>query len=132
MPRLQEVDAIGAQFYLNGQYANAINALLLFWQPVTMAQIGANQNNYNVGEFRVARLSSDASRNITGFANGENGIVLHVINVGAQDIVIQDQHVDSSEANRVITLSGADVTLGPDAVMLLWYDPVTLRWRQIV
>ena len=103
----------------------------------TPAQITADQNDYVGAEgtatsrSTVWRISSDAARNITGIGNPLQGRVLTLINVGAQNIVIQNQNALSTAANRVITGTGADVTLAADDTMDLWYDSTTARWRAL-
>ncbi len=99
------------------------------------SQITGDQNNYAGAEgtatsrSTVWRLSSDAARNITGIAGGLQGRVLKLVNVGAQNIVIQNQNASSTDVNRVITGTGADITLAADDTMDLWYDSTTQRWR---
>lgn len=93
------------------------------------AQITSNQNNYDVGPTAFARLSTDASRNITGLTNGTNGRFLIISNIGSFDLVLQHQNASSTAANRIITPDGADVTLNPDESVWLEYDSTTSRWR---
>jgi len=91
-------------------------------------QITANQNNYSVADYSIWRLNTDASRNITGFV-AENYKKLTIINVGSNDIVLKNQDVSSTAGNRIITGTGADITLVADDVALLWYDNTDSRWR---
>lgn len=103
----------------------------------TPAQITGDQNDYAGAEgtatsrSTVWRISSDAARNVTGLAGGLQGRRLILINVGAQNIVIQNENAGSTVANRVITGTGADITLSADDTMELWYDSTTARWRVI-
>ena len=127
---------------LKGLFAHAKGG---FWhdgamREITPAQITGNVNDYNptTGSMEnVWRLSSDASRNITGLRAipGENatlaGRQLTLINVGANPIVIQNDNAGSSAFNRVLTGTGADVTLSPDHTMTLWYDVTRQRWRVV-
>jgi hypothetical protein len=94
-------------------------------------QITADQNNYDIETSEALRISSDASRTITGFNGGSSGRVLRLYNVGANDIIIAHQNVSSTAANRVITTAGSDFTLSQDTAMYLEYDATTLRWRQL-
>lgn len=93
------------------------------------AQITSNQNNYATGTADTLRLTTDAARNITGFAGGVDGRTIRVINVGAQDIVLQNQNASSTDINRIITGTGADITVAADDVVQLHYDGTTQRWR---
>lgn len=98
--------------------------------PTSPAQITANQNDYNPSSTSgVWRLNSDAARNITGIAGSASGRRITLVNVGAQNIVIQNQNVGSTTTNRIITGTGADITLAGDDTLDLWYDSTTGRWR---
>ena len=101
------------------------------------AQITANQNDYNpeltaTNRATVWRLSSDASRNITGIANGLQGRLLVILNVGSFDIVLTNQDASSLAANRIITGTGTSVTVAADERAILLYDSTTARWRFLV
>lgn len=93
------------------------------------AQITADQNDYNLGTGTFFRLVSNASRNITGLANGADGRMVYLVNVGANNIVLQNQNAGSTDANKIITGTGADVTLAADNAATLIYDAASQRWR---
>lgn len=101
---------------------------------ITPAQITANQDNYaptGIGTADTLRLSTDASRNITGINAGTsmiNGRELTIINVGAQNIVLSN-NVTSTAANRF--LLNADVTILPEQQIILKYDGTSARWRKV-
>lgn len=99
---------------------------------ISPSQITADQNDYAPAGFAnaaVLRLTSDASRNITGLAGGASGLIRLLENVGAQNIVLKDESASSTAANR-FALS-ADVTLAPDNATLIKYDATSSRWRVI-
>lgn len=115
---------------------DAAQALGLKWAApgssiLSPPQIVANQNNYNPGGGDIWRLSSDASRNITGIAAGVSGKRLRIANVGAFDIVLKHQDGLSTVANRLLGQGFADITLTPEFQADLWYDPTTTRWRMV-
>jgi hypothetical protein len=92
------------------------------------AQITGNQNNYVVGQMVTdLRLSTDASRNITGITNGRKGRVMRVFNVGSFDLVLINASGSSSAGNQFAL--GADLTIGAGEGAVLWYDSVTSTWR---
>ena len=95
------------------------------------AQITANTNNYDAGANSWLRVNTDASRNITGIVARKIERTLWVLNVGAQDLVLQNQNGSSTAANRIISPTGADITLGANDSARLWYDTTTSRWRII-
>lgn len=97
---------------------------------ITPSQITANQNDYNPTGLATAstlRLSSDASRNITGLQGGADGRLLILHNVGAQNIVLVDESASSTAGNRFALT--ADVTILPDQMITLQYDSTSSRWR---
>lgn len=104
---------------------------------ITPAQIAANQNDYAPADSVTAtkttvlasilRLSSDASRNITGMVDPRDGVVKTLINVGANPIVLKNADVGSTAANRFDF--GADVTLAAKQSAKIRYDGTDSRWK---
>lgn len=93
------------------------------------SQITATQNNYalTVGANNV-RLSTDAARTITGFvAESGSSVTLH--NVGSFAITIAHESASSVAANRVISPTGADLTIPVNNGITITYDATTARWR---
>jgi hypothetical protein len=93
------------------------------------AQITANQDNYSPSAGMFQRWSSDASRNVTGMVAGVAGEIRYVWNVGANDIVLQNENASSTAANRFANSTGADITLGANKCALCMYDATSSRWR---
>lgn len=98
-------------------------------QENSPSQITADQNDYAIGDYSVLRLSTDASRTITGFAGGTQGRILIVFNVGSNALVLANQSASSTATNRIITGHGANITVDADNSASLWYDNTTQRWR---
>lgn len=94
----------------------------------TPAQLVVNTDNYNPSTAGWLRLSTDASRNLTGVTGGAEGRELWITNVGSFNLVLVEQ-ATSTAANQIITGTGADVTLAPLDNALLKYDNVSARWR---
>jgi hypothetical protein len=111
------------------QGAAATNPGTFSTVALTPAQIKSDQNNYAPGTGWFQRWSSDASRNVTGLAAGVDGQVVEIWNVGAQNIVLQNQNASSTAANRFLTSTGADLTLAADKCAEGRYDATTARWR---
>ena len=95
----------------------------------TPAQFVANQDNYDPGNYDVLRISSDASRTVSGFSDGRKGRILHLVNVGSNDIVLAHESASSTAANRLLISSHADATLLPGQTAMAYYDDTTQRWR---
>lgn len=97
---------------------------------ISPSQITSNQNDYSptgLSTATVLRLTSDASRNITGIAGGADGRVLVLFNVGSFDIVLKDASGSSTAANRLAF--GADLTISASKSVTLQYDSTSSRWR---
>jgi hypothetical protein len=99
------------------------------WSSDTPAQITSNQDDYGLADAVVHRLSSDAARVITGFAAPYNRRKILIINVGSFNITINHDDGNSAPANRVLSGTGANVTLQPNHCVVLWYDFASTRWR---
>lgn len=109
---------------------SALSALALTQLSVTTpAQLAADVNDYDLSAGQWARVSSDASRNVTGILAEADGTWKLVTNVGANNVVLQHQNAGSSAANRILSHSGADITLAAEDAALLIYDDTTDRWR---
>jgi hypothetical protein len=109
--------------------ATTIGSGLLLAGDLSPAQITADQNDYSptgLATASVLRLSSDASRNLTGLGGGTDGRVVGLVNVGSHAVVLKDASASSSAANRFAF--GADVTLAARQGAVLWYDATASRW----
>lgn len=102
---------------------------------LTPAQITANTNDYAPAtvagqtflQSNVLRLSTDASRNVTGLTGGAAGRELRLCNVGSFPIVFTREDAASTAANRFAF--DADLTIQPNQSVYLWYDATSSRWR---
>ena len=98
---------------------------------VTPSQITSDQNDYALSAAASSlRLSSDASRNVTGIQGGAAGRLIIVHNVGSNPITLKkDNGSSSTAANRFAFYS--DVVLLADESITLQYDTTSARWRAI-
>lgn len=97
---------------------------------VTPSQITSNQNNYAPSAGGIYRLSSDASRTVTGWtASAVNGTTIALVNVGSNDITLSHESASSTAANRFTSEYGLDVVLTAGARAEAIYDTTTSRWR---
>jgi len=105
---------------------------LILSGDITPSQITADQDDYDPTSLSTAstlRLSTDASRNITGLAGGSDGRVLFIHNIGSNDIVLNDENASSTAANRFALNS--DVTIQADNLVVMQYDSTSSRWRVV-
>jgi len=107
-------------------------AAKLFFDADSPAQITADQDDYNPGNKIVSRLSSDATRIISGIAGGATYQVRVLVNIGSFDITLGHEDTGSSAANRIASVTASDLTLGPAKLALLVYDATSTRWRAAV
>jgi hypothetical protein len=110
--------------------AAKLNSAFLLAGDLAPPQITADQDNYNptgLSGASVLRLSSDASRGLTGLAGGSDGRVVAIVNAGSNDVALRDANAASSAANRFAF--GVDVTLTSKQSVVLWYDATDSRWR---
>ena len=101
---------------------------------ITPPQITATANNYEPAGFSgasVLRLTSDASRSITGLKASSSGRVVVLANVGSNDITLADESASSLAENRfAIAATGLSVyTIAPDDIVIVQYDRTSQRWR---
>jgi hypothetical protein len=92
----------------------------------------ADVNDYAPTGFSTAtilRLTSDASRTITGITAGGDGRYIVIYNFGAQNIVIANDNAGSAAANRIYTGTGGNYTLVPSASVALVYESGGSKWR---
>lgn len=99
---------------------------------ITPPTLAANTNDWaptGAATASVWRVSTDASRNLTGIAALATGTMLILINVGANDLVITHEDAASTAVNRIITPTAASVTVSASRSERLWYDATSSRWR---
>jgi hypothetical protein len=136
----QLADLLGTLEFLvrdsgEAQPANQIKRLIglhFLTARITPPEIAADQNDYAPAGLMTAsalRLSTDASRNITGLIGGIKDRMLAIINVGANDIVLKNENAGSAAANRFGL--DADLTLAAKQACIIWYDYDASRWRCI-
>lgn len=97
---------------------------------ISPAQITSNQNDYspaNLAVSTIARLSTDASRNITGLLAPTVNNTLYILNIGSNNIVLTNANASSTAANRFDF--GGDRTLAAGDGLMLWYDLTAARWK---
>jgi hypothetical protein len=118
----------GAAATLSVQGASSV-AGTLSTPALSPAQVTSDQNNYAPGTGWFIRLSSDASRNLTGLVAGADGQVAEIWNVGANNIVLIHESASSTAVNRFTSSTAADLTLAAGKCAELRYDTTSARWR---
>jgi hypothetical protein len=109
-----------------------VSQALVLTGDISPSQITSNQNDFAPTGFSTAstlRLSTDATRSITGLAAGTDGRIIVIHNVGSNDLVLANESASSTAANRFAI--GADTTLSANTSISLRYDATSSRWRAI-
>lgn len=89
----------------------------------------ASLDNYAIGDNRVLYFTGASNINLSGIGEGRTGRVLFIHVIGAGDITLLDDSASSFEENRILTNTGADVTLTTDQSAVLIY--LNVRWRML-
>lgn len=104
--------------------ASTFTNTLMTSGEVAPSQITSNQDNYaptGWSTCTVAYLTSDASRNITGFGNPVAGRHVWVYNGGSNNIVLKHK-TTSTAANQICGRGNADTTLTAGTGVHLYYS----------
>lgn len=101
-------------------------------ETITKSQITANQNNYVLGPEHNFRLSSDATRDITGISGGYDGKIITLYNIGPDRIRFTNQGAGSTATNRIITGTGTTYQMNPGESVQFKYDGTEQRWRRLM
>lgn len=100
----------------------------------TTQQVTADQNNYALPAGQtfvtVVGFTTDAARTFTGFAGARPGIVIFC-NRGSNNGVIANNNASSTDENRVLCHTGADITLNGNESAIMFYDYNSSKWRTV-
>ena len=127
-----QYDSVSSRWFAIAGPENVLSGSVALTGDISPSQITANQNDYNptgLSNASTLRLSTDASRDITGLSGGADGRVILIHNVGSNNIVLKDESSSSSAANRFAL--NADITIGADQGCVLQYDSTSSRWRSL-
>ena len=93
-------------------------------------QITSSQNNYDVGNYDMIILQASGAHTITGFSGGVDGRWLYVLFSAANSVTFAHNSASSDSANRILTYSGANITITARQAVLFVYDNQTAtQWR---
>jgi len=114
----------------NGELS--IESGLILGDANTPPSLAANTDDLAVTDIEktiVLRLSASGNYSLSGLApaNDNFAYMVYISNVGTSNITIKNNSASSIAANRF--LLGGNKTLQSDEGVLLFYDPVSKRWR---
>ena len=95
-----------------------------FYQEITTADIiTTNTNNYNptnLQSSRILKISSSSNISISGLTAPAYSKIIFLINVGDNQITLQNNHANSTAGNRF--LFNGNVALKQNESVILFYD----------
>lgn len=112
---------------------NGTTAVALFTGTVlSPASISGTVNDWtptNIATATVIRISTSGLTTITGVCNGFDGRLLILHNISSNNITLSNQSASSLAGCRLITGTGADITMAQDQSVAMVFDGTTNRWR---
>ena len=108
---------------------------LMTHNQATLAQLTANVVQLTLPPNNAGRfvLLEDADAlgpwTIRGILRVQDGDCFYIVNTGANAFVLGHQDGAAAAADRIISPTGANLTLGQDEMAKLWYDSSVTRWR---
>lgn len=130
-------DTAGRQFDVltndgNGNlyWTNNLITGSLYLGSTTTSTLSADANDLPLdANYTLHRMSANGNGvDITGLANGVDGRVVILVNVGSYVMTLLYEDVNSVAANRIIG-SGGNFSFGVNKAVSLVYDGVSSRWR---
>ncbi len=101
------------------------------WTEATTTLVG-NQDNVDFSGADFFRANNAALLTIRGLLAGSAGQQMTIVAIGAGAVDLANQDANSAAANRIITGTGATVTVtAATGAAILSYDGTTARWRRV-
>ncbi len=95
--------------------------------PAALASGDANNVDVNVAD--LVRFSANAGGSaVTGLVGGYSGRRIVLVNL-ANALTLEHEDTASTTENRIITATGAAITLAANDMAEVIYDEVSARWR---
>ena len=110
---------------------NVDDRVVVVDQPLdetTPDQLTADVNNFSLADAILTRFSANGARTITGFAGAKSGIKI-IAFIGANSLILPNESASSDAQNRILTHSGASITLTDGQLAIMTYDLTSSRWR---
>ncbi len=91
--------------------------------------VNGDNDNVAIGYTTYVRIGGpSAAFTIRGIAGGERGRLVFLRNTVAFNMTLANENAGSTAANRIITQTGADVTLTGISSAVFLYDVTASRW----
>lgn len=116
----------------SGGSSLTLESAISFVTTPSRKTLSGSVNDWNIDGGRVYFLtnSSGGSVDVTGIAGGADGREVLFVNTNTNAIVLKKDSASSTAANRILTPTGADITLAASGgTAHLIYDSTASRWR---
>lgn len=121
--------AFASNQFLIGQNGAISTQLIYLAQGSTSLSNGLNSNIADAGTGYIRISGPTGAFSLGGFQGGAASRLLYVFNSTSQAMTIINQSGSSTAANRILTLTGADVTLRTGTSFASFiYDGTAARW----
>lgn len=128
---LPSAAGIGASFYWDGAWRTILTSNRIISPSTGKALVNGTNNDIALTNPRTfTRITGPTSAfSLGGFTSGVDGAVLKLFNTTSQQMTILNEASSSTAANRITTLTGADVVLRSGTSFATFiYDGTTSRW----
>jgi hypothetical protein len=88
-----------------------------------------SQNDVAIGMTSAVRYNGAANATFTGISAGANGQILYLHNPSSYTLTLSNQSISSSAVNRIVTGTGADLSVPSNTSVTLQYDGTAAVWR---
>lgn len=84
---------------------------------------------HNLDIAKISAIKFTQATELTGFNSNEDGREIIIFNDNATPLTIKNQSTDSTETNRIITDTNADITIRQYGTVIFKYDSDSERWK---
>ncbi len=119
----------GGALAVNGNFTASANVLT---PKGTDYVTTGSQNNVSFGSGSLFRYAGVGTATFTGIAGGADGRFIRIMNASSSDITFTNQDLSSTDVNRIITGTGANVVISSGISVGFQYDSGASRWRMVV
>ncbi len=97
-----------------------------------VAVVNFGNHNVNPGKFSFINITGPtAGFSITGLQSGTDGKIITLLNTSGQNMTIENLNTSSDPANRINTLTGANISTNGNGSVTLQYSIAHNRWMVI-
>lgn len=95
------------------------------------SNLPGNITSLNTGTAGSIRFINAGFTGLSGMNGYDNGKVIYLINATAGSVTVYNEAAGATAVERIVTGTGADLTLAAGAAIVAKYDSTTQRWRVV-